>query len=233
MSLGTNFQRTVDLFVARTATSEDVKGYLADQALNRINGLIQSGQASPSYRLFTNDVLGADPRTIKLDGTGRIEAIFSNLVDAAVFAYEYAVKISPEESGDYKRNWYFIVNDQPWTASLGAIPPGSEVILTNRSDYHRKIDVGGQRLRMSKRPQIVEQVRQKVMQKFPGIIAERKFITIPGGYILKGRSYRSGISYDKKTRKYIRLHSRMQTRRSDTRKDEPMTYPSLFLTEAF
>jgi hypothetical protein len=233
MSLGTNFKRTVDLFVARSVEGAQVQGYLADQALNRINSLIQSGQASPSYRLFTNSVLDADPRTIKLDGTGRIEALFSSLVDAAVFAYEFAVKKSPEKSGDYKKNWFFIVNGQPWTAPLSQIPPGAEVVLTNNSDYHRKIDVGGQRLRMSVRPQIIEQTRQAVMKKFPGIVAERKFITIPGGYVLKGQSYRSGISYDKKTRKYIRLHPRQQTRRSDTRKDEPMTYPSLFLTEDF
>jgi hypothetical protein len=231
MIAGVNFQRTVNLFLARNTTGAEVQGYLADQALSRINDLVKSGQASPNYRLFTNNVLDADPRTIALDGTGRIDALFSNLADAALFAYNYAVKISPEKSGDYKRAWYFIVNGQPWTRSLDEIPPASEVVLTNNSDYHRKIDVGGQR--MSVRPQIIEQVRQKVMQKFPGIVAERKFITIPGGYILKGHSYRSGISYDKKTRKYIRLHARKQTRRSDAGRGQPMTYPSLFLTEEF
>jgi hypothetical protein len=232
--IGTNFRRTVDLFVARTTTGAQIQGYLADQALGRINELIRSGEASPNYRLFTNNVLGADPRTIKLDGTGQIEAVFSNLADAALFAYNYAVKISPvgeDKPGEihYKDAWYFIVNGQPWTSSLDNIPPLAEVVLTNNRDYARKIDVGGQR--MSVRPQIIEQVRQKVMQKFPGIIAERKFITIPGGYILRGHSYRSGISYDKKRRIYIRLHPRKQTRRSDTRKGEAMTYPSLFLTE--
>jgi hypothetical protein len=231
MIAGTNFQRTVDLFVARNVTGPEVQTYLANQALANIAGLIQTGQASPSYRLFTNNVLGADPRSIKLDGTGRIDALFSNIADAVLFAYNFAVDKSPEKSGDYKASWYFLVNGQPWTNSLNDIPPASVVVLTNNSDYHRKIDVGGQR--MSVRPQIIEQTRQAVMRKFPGIIAERKFITIPGGYILKGHSYRSGISYDKKRKIYIRLHPRKQTRRSDTRRDEPMTYPSLFLTEEF
>jgi hypothetical protein len=231
MSLAGSFKRTVDVFVASRTSVPAVKAYLADQAQVNAQALIDAGRASPRYRKFVNGVENADPTTIRLDGTGTIAYLFASLNEAAGYALTYAINHSPEKSGRYRASWFLLVNGQPFTgADLRDIPLGAEVVLSNFQPYHRKIDVGG--MRMSVAPQIVEQTRQAVLRRYPSITAERKFITIPGGYVLQRHGVRSGLHYDKKRKTYARLHPPQVSGEADRRAGQVMTYPSLVMYEA-
>jgi hypothetical protein len=118
------------------------------------------------------------------------------------------------------------VGGVPWTQPLEDIPPNAEVGITNISDYARKIDVGG--MRMSVPPNIVETVRQLCQRKYPAFLFERIFVTIPGGYILRGRAVRSGLSFDKR-RGFFQSSPRRPTNRTDARAGQRLTYPSLII----
>lgn len=228
MSFATNFRRTYEVMVARQ-TGPDVRQFLSDRSDAAVGQLIAAGAASPLYRRFVNGVEDAAGNTINLRG-GSIRTVFSSMAEAAGFALQFAMDRSPVKSGAYRESWYLLVNTVPYgSADLRSIPLGAEVTLSNFADYARKIDVGGQR--MSVAPQIVEATRQAVQRKFPGITCERVFITIPGGYVLKGRAVRSGISYDKKTKTYFQKFIPKATNRADSRRGEVMTYPSLVMTE--
>lgn len=234
MTFATNFRRTYEVMVARQ-TGPEVAQFLADRAEDAALELIATRAASPQFRRMVNGLPASQgvlpgQSLIKLDGTGSIRYVFSSMAAAAAFALEFAVNHSPRLSGAYADNWYLLVDTVPYaSADLNAIKIGAEVTLSNNSDYHRKIDVGG--MMMSVAPQIVEATRQAVMRKFPGITCERIFLTIPGGYVLKGRAVRSGISYDKKTRKFYRKNIPLFTNRADSKRGQVMTYPSLVMSE--
>lgn len=248
MSLADNFQRTYGVWVNDATSGVEVRAWLAAEADSNVAAMIAADDVAPNYRRFVDGVENApnEAVTINAAGTGSILYAFSNMAEAAGFALDFAISHSPKLSGDYAASWYLLVDGQPYaSADLMAIPLGAEVIVSNYRPYHRKIDVGG--MRMDVAPQIVEATRQAVMRKFPGISAERKFITIPGGYVLgsgttgRARAIRSGISYDKKTKapkgtplksRYFQLHPARKTNRSDARKGEEMTYPSLVMNEA-
>jgi len=153
-----------------------------------------------------------------------------HLVEAASFALSFAVERSPEEaSGRYKRGWFIAVDDQPWTAALSVIPSGAQVMLTNREPYHRKVDTGGQVMRVP--PGIVEATRQAVQRRFPGLQADRSFVAIPGGYVLKGRGRESGLRFDAKGGRWSRIHAPRPVRAKDRRASQALTYPALILSQ--
>ncbi|MDR3474427.1 MAG: hypothetical protein P4M09_22490 [Devosia sp.] len=228
MSLGATFRRSVTILVDRTAGPDAAAKRVGEVARASVAELVRAGAASPSYRRFVDGVAGAPEETVRLDG-GTITYLFSRLSEAAAFALDYAVSHSPARRGTYRNSWFLIVDGKPYTGPIAAIQPGAEVALTNSQPYHRKIDVGGQK--MSVPPGIVEATRQAVLRKFGGIDAQRVFLTLPGGYVLKGHAYRSGLTYDKKGKAYVRRHARVATNRADSRKGEAMTYPALVMTE--
>ena len=229
-SLAGNFRRVVDVMVARGTSGVAMQNYLGAEATRNAQSLISAGSASPYYRRFVNGQENAPNQTIKLDGTGTIIYLFSSIAEAALYALDFARKHSPRRSGHYVESWYFIVNGEPFTATdFTGIPLGSEIILTNSANYHRKIDVGG--MRMSVAPQIIEQTRQAVMRRYPGVTAERKFITIPGGYVLKRAGIRSGLTWNKKQKAFHRAEKAYVSGEADRQGGQQMTYPSLFLSE--
>jgi hypothetical protein len=231
VGLAANFKRTVDVRVAQATTGPAIRAFIAAAAERNVAELVASGSASPLFRRFVDGVENAPNESVRINtaGTGIIRYQFSSMSEAAAFALNFAVTHSPRLSGEYADSWFLLVDTKPWTGDLRSLPLGAEVTLTNNADYHRKVDVGGMRMKVA--PQIVEQTRQAVMRKYPGITAERIFITIPGGYVLKGRAVRSGLSYDKKTKRFFQREAPRTTRRSDARKGEIMTYPSLAMYE--
>ncbi len=74
---------------------------------------------------------------------------------------------------------------------------------------------------MSVPPGIVEDVRQMLLRKYDrnSISVERVFITLPGGYVLKGHFHR-GHRPNARARLY-----------SDTKDGAKMTYPSLVIRQ--
>jgi len=238
MTLADNFRRTTDVWINAATSGPQVRAWLAADVDANVAEMVAAGLVSPRYRRFVDGVEDAPNAAVILnrEGSGSIRYQFSAMAEAATFALNYAVSHSPVASGAYQRAWFFLVNGAPFTnPDFTQLPLGAEIILTNHMAYHRKIDVGGMRISVS--PQIIEQTRQAVMRAYPFIDAQRQFITIPGGYVLRGRAVRSGLSYDKKSRakpvskRYIQVAPPRSTRRADSRAGEMMTYPALVMRE--
>jgi hypothetical protein len=238
MALADRLRKTITIAVERHADSASVKARVGERARERVGELIRAGVGSPAYTLFVDHRAGGPEETVKLD-RGNITYLFARLSEAVSFALADARRRSPVESGRYRDSWFIVVNGQPWTAGIKDIPFGSQVMITNAEPYHRKIDTGGMRMRVP--PGIVEAVRQDVQKQFPGLEANRTFISIPSGtdsrgdpvpYVLKTHGRESGLGFDaKKEGGFFRRHPPRASRRADRRAGETMTYPALVIAE--
>lgn len=228
MALGDRFKQRVRALVDSRLSGPQARAAVATFARARAAEQSQLRGSQPIAR-YVDGRAGAAEESVRLDG-GQIVYVWSNIAQAAQFALLKAVELSPERSGAYKRGWFLVVDGTPWTGPLASIPPGSAVTLTNKEPYHRKIDTGGQRTSVA--PLITEQVRQAVKRKFPSLQASRTFVTIPGGYTLQGHAFRSGLHFDRKARKFTRVHARVATNRADARKGQALTYPAVVISEA-
>lgn len=138
---------------------------------------------------------------------GIITYRFSDMVAIAAYALALAEALSPVQSGRFRRSWFAMVNERQ--IAVTDIPAGAMVLITNDQPYFRKIHQGSKGFERYVPPGIVEKVRQQVIRRFRNQVDTNiEFITLEGGYILKGRGRR---------------------RRKDTRAGEEMTYPTLVL----
>lgn len=205
-----SLQKDLQLAVADIAP-EKIAAQLAAFARSELRNAIADGEGSPIYDKFINGREGAEEESVVPPGP--ILYVFSWWDDIVKYALQYLVERSPEKSGRYKSSWQVMVNGQV-VADPKTIPIQSVVTIINTQPYSRKIDVG--HMQMSVPPFVVEDARTKVMSIFGNIItAKRIMISIPGGYVLKGR-FRRGI----------RKHARRKLR-ADTQAGAPMTYPAL------
>lgn len=111
----------------------------------------------------------------------------------------------PVKSGAFRKSWTILVDAKEWTQPAAKIPMGSTVWIVNTMPYARKIDVGGQKVRVD--PKIVESVRSSMGSRFPSVKAERGFQALEGGrdarggavpYVLKSAGIASGLSWSKR-----------------------------------
>lgn len=236
MSLGGVFRKSVTLMIDRRMSPQEAGQRVATYARENLAEMIRAG-ASPVYTRFVDGQRGRPEEDVRLNG-GSIAYLFSTLAQAAEFALTYAVARSPAKSGNFKASWVIGVNGVPWTGPLSRIRPGAEVVLFNLTPYNRKIDVGG--MITSVPPGIVEDTRQAVMRRFPGLTVSRTFVIPPNGrdlrggtvpYVLKGHAYRSGASYSRKTKLWTRLHAPKRTNRADAKAGQVLTYPAVVISE--
>lgn len=207
------FERDLRLATAGMAP-ENIAKELAAFARRELAAAIQSGEASERFDRYVNGNFGAAEETVVPPGP--ILYVFHWWREIVEFALQTAVERSPEKSGRYKQSW-FVMTPGGAVKSFDEIPINASVILTNNQPYSRKIDVG--HMRMSVPPGIVEDVRRAVMARFGNFVtAKRTMITLPGGYILKGR-FRRGY----------RPFARTKLRK-DTMAGAQMTYPALVMT---
>jgi hypothetical protein len=237
MSLSSNFRRTMSVMVDRHTSSAEARRRVAAVARDGLTELIRTGRASTVYQTTVDGRRNAPLETVRLD-KGRIEFIFGQMARAAEFAVDLAKKRSPVKGGKYRDSWFVLVDKKPWTAPLATIPSGVEVWITNAADYHRKIDRGGQKTKMP--PYIVEDVRQAVQRRFPGLDAGVDFVTLPGGYVLKGYGWDSGLSFRKRLNpsrpdQELGWNRRFAKPKANGRPDRapgvPMTYPTIIISE--
>jgi hypothetical protein len=184
-------RQNVALSVDRILPQAERARLLAAAARGARDSLIAQGRAAPSYRTMVDGRAGAAEETIRPGGS--IVYRFNLLGEAASFALAFAIARSPLRSGRFKRSWFVAVDGADWTGDLRDIPPGAEVIVTNRQPYTRKIEVGGQKVNVP--PGIVEAARQATRRRFPNLQVKLQFVLIPasgspGQYILKGRHHR-------------------------------------------
>ncbi|MHC2251031.1 hypothetical protein [Bradyrhizobium embrapense] len=207
------FARDLQLATAGIAP-ENIARELAAFARSELSKAIQEGVGSERYDKYVNGRPEADEDTV--EPPGPILYVFRWWQEIIELALQAAVDRSPEKSGDYKKSW-FIMTPGGVVANFDTISINSTVILTNNRPYSRKIDVG--HMRMSVPPGIIEDVRKMVMARFGNFVtAKRTMITLPGGYILKGK-FRRGYRPFARTRL-----------RADTAAGAQMTYPALVMT---
>ena len=200
-------------------TSGEIQSQLAQFARAKLTELQDNGQAPAHYERYVNGRHGAAEESVILPGPIVYE--FSWLPEILIYAKTFAIRISPEDSGDYKRAWAVLMNGG-LIEDYSAIPPDAEVVLVNYVPYARKVDVGAMRMRVP--PGIIEATRQAVMRRFGNVVtAERKFINLHGNisskwevpYILQKGSQRRGRA-DK-----------------DRKKGTELTYPCLVMRMRF
>ena len=158
---------------------------LADGARRLRDEAIASGRASPAYTTFVDGREGAREEEVKPDGA--ILYRFNLLGEAVTFALDFARRQSPVRSGAFRDAWIVAVDGRRWTGLVRDIPVAAQVTIVNTQPYARKIDTGSiQTIGYA----LVEATRQAVMRKFPNVKADRQFVTLPGGYVIKGHSHR-------------------------------------------
>jgi hypothetical protein len=198
-------RRTTRLDVDAGFPPEVRRARFAALARENRDRYIAAGQAAPVYTTFVDGVKGAAEERVRLDGV--IVYRFSPLGPATLFAVTTAIKLSPVKSGAYRRAWFVSVDGRRYAGDFRDIPAGAEVMITNDADYHRKITVGAQGAYVP--PGIVETVEREVRRRFPSLETDVQYVTIPGGYVLKGRP--RGV----------------RRRGSDLKKGARMTYPAI------
>lgn len=203
-----------DLQLATAGLSpQAIAPQLAAFARSELAKAITSGEGSPTYDKFVNGVEGADEGTVIPPGPIVYQFIWWG--DIVQYALQYLIDRSPVASGRYKQSWFVMV-DGAIVSNPKNIQRASEIIITNDQPYSRKIEVG--HTKFSKPPGVVDDARRAVSGIWGNMItAKRTMITLPGGYILKGR-FKKGV------RKFSR-----RKLRPDTQAGSEMTYPALKL----
>jgi hypothetical protein len=202
--------------------------------------------AAPTVRTTVDGVRDAPLTAVKLGGHIRFD--FSYFNEQVLFALAVLRGICPKDSGEY-RDHFFAMLPNATRIDPRAIPPGTpEVIVTNDMAYSRKIEVGAHGFKL--RSHIFEAARQALIARYRNIsTADVKFITLPGGYVLRGRQLSGAKRYaaqiavgsaDARGRVLVktstgavivtrvtRSRKQVYTARKDTMKGEQMTYPAL------
>ncbi len=193
---------------------ENLAKELAAFARTSLREAISEGEASDIYEKFVNGRSGVEEEQVVPPGP--IVYLFQWWTDIIEFGLRTLIDRSPEQSGSYKQSWFAMVNGAV-VSDYTRIPIEAQVVLTNNQPYSRKIEVG--HMHMSVPPGVVEDCRRVVMRRYGNLIdVKATMITLPGGYILKGRFTRG-----------VRPHARRKLRK-DTMAGAQMTYPSLVLT---
>lgn len=192
---------------------EAINAELAKFAKAELAAVLSSGQASPIYETFVNNRAGASEESVIAPGP--ILYVFSWWPEIIEFALEFLQRRSPERSGRFKNSWFVMVSGST-VSSFADVPVGAVVTVTNSQPYARKIEVG--HMKMSVPHGIVEDGRQAIQRQYGKILEVKKtFITLPGGYILKG-VFTKGVRQFSRTRL-----------RPDVRAGQPVSYPALIL----
>lgn len=158
----------------------DVARAERDRVLNEQSS---RGGAAPTVRTAVNGREGLSEEQV--EPPGPIVYVFDYAPEIAFFALDAARRLSPVASGKYRDAWFAMAGGKK--VAVDAIPPGADLIITNDRPYARKIQVGAMK-RMTVPPGIVERLRQLVLNRYGNAVnASVRFITLSGGYVLKGR----------------------------------------------
>lgn len=181
------FERELRLATAGLAP-DAIAPLLAQFAREQLAEAQRNGEAPLSFERYVNGRAGVSEDAVIPPGPIVYE--FSWLQEIAEYALAFAEARSPVLSGRYKASWFALVNGSRVT-DFSSIPSDAELIITNDQPYARKVDVGAMKMRVP--PGIIEDMRQAVMRRFGNVItAERRFINLEGGYILKGQGGKRG-----------------------------------------
>lgn len=179
-----------------------INALLARTAKQALAEAISSGEASPRYQRAVNGRVNVPEEQVQAPGP--ILYAFSYLEEITTYALEFARARSPKASGRYRNSWFAMVDGRVWNGRTD-IPADAQVIVTNDRPYSRKIEVGAMKMRVP--PNIVEDARQAVQQRYGGTVkASKRFIELSGAYRLRRNGGRRG-----------------------RRRGDPITYPALVI----
>lgn len=236
-SAGMALRKQISIMTTRSMSSDALHAQVADKCRELRDAEIKSGRASAVFQTRTDGHANRPEELVSLNN-GRVTYIFSYISQAAKAALDWCRAHSPVQSGSYRAGWVVRVDGALWTRQIAAIPPGSRVEVVNTMPYSRKIEVGGQKTSVP--PGIVEAARSAVQRQVPAITAAVEYIRLTSGqdarggalpYVLKAQGLASGLTYDKKSKKWGQKHKPRKTRRADRAAGQKMTYPALVLTE--
>lgn len=227
--------RNIRVWRDKTLSPKELSNTLARKARQARDEAIISGAAPNNFRTYVDGRVDVPEESVRPEGA--IVYLFSLLGPAAIEVLTFLLLRSPVDSGDFRRAWIVLVNGNRWDRDLNLIPAKSEVTIVNPLPYARKIDLGS--MKMSVPPQLIEDARRYLKNRYPNIEHYRVFMRVasnaatipshlgPVPYILKGHAYRSGISYNKRIGRFVRIHPRKPTDRADSRAGQEMLYPAL------
>lgn len=201
-----------DLQLATAGIMPDqIRPELARYARKSVAEAIANRQASSSYEKYVSGRRGAEEETVSDPLVIYYE--FSYWQEIIAFALDFLKRRSPVLTARYQNAHQVMLGSQFVSADID-IAPDEEVTIVNTRAYSRKIEVGF--MRMSVDRGVYQDARKAVMGKYGQVVDVRfQMITIPNGYVLKGR-FRRGF------RQYARTGLK-----KDTAAGQPMTYPSI------
>ncbi len=181
-------QGAKDLLI-RTALSGHQK-ILADAAAKGL---------APTWEAYANSPGNSNLESVVLPGP--IVFNYRYLSDLIGFALEELRRLSPIQSGDYKRAHTIFVNDQPVGEAPKTINPGDRIFIANPLPYARKIEVGktesGREFVISPPNRLYERVTEMVKAQGKGMARVYMGYVDLGGYSLKqnqlSRSFANGV----------------------------------------
>ena len=146
---------------------------------------------------------------------------------AVAMALDELRRRSPVRSGAY-RDGHRVLIDGADTELPVDLSPGVVATIVNDQPYARKVESGARGFRASRG--IYEAARQAVQAEFGRIVqVELRYVTLPGGYVLKGRQRRIRAAKDRRSSAF-RAGRRALAARKDRAAGEPLTYPALVIT---
>lgn len=223
------FERVINVAVAKMKPPEAQKRH-AEIARKGLADHLAKAKGKPQVVTFVDGRRDASEDSVKFGGVIRYE--FHQMAEVAAFALKRAQELSPVLSGAYKDAWFAMAGGKQ--VSADGVPNTGEIVITNDKPYHRKLEmtVNAEHWRGKARARlpagIVERVRQEVMRQFPGVHASVSFITLQGGYVLKGRANLQLAKQNRQSSAY-RAGRKYLASRKDTAAGQQMTYPALIL----
>lgn len=228
------FDRDIRL-ATESISAEAISAELAAFAKQELARTIATGEGSPVYRRFVDQVEGAPEESVTAPGP--ILYVFSWWTEVIAFALAELIKRSPRKSGRYAESFIVLVNGAPMAEGM-AIPGDAEVIITNVQPYTRKVQVGA--MAMTVPAYLFDGARSALSRKFGGSAAgysfETRFLNLPRGihalvpYVLKGEyAQMRRAQLDAASSGRLAHGTRRLQRRKDLEKGQSLTYPALVL----
>lgn len=225
------FEKTIG-FLARAASPEQQSRLHADFA-RRLLAQHQAEMPDADVIRTVDGVQGASEYAVRPGGVIRYDFLRLNVL--AEMAMREARRLSPVDSGKYRDAWFLMVDGR----QVDRVPPGARrVVLVNDQPYHRKLEMTVNRARQSitLAPGIVERVRQTLLTKqrtlARSVDLEIQFVTLEGGYVLKGDGPARFASRTQVRKRQNRTIIKGVTRlkpRKDRVAGQQMTYPALVM----
>jgi hypothetical protein len=221
--MGAAFQRVIEL---------QLRQYGPEEAKRRHIEIARRGLAAFLARQSSKPIV-----TIEVDGRpaqsetevmpyGRIVYHFIRMPQIAAFCLDQAIRLSPVHTGQFRHGWFVLEGE----TQVDPKDVRGGFIMVNDEPYARKIHVGSKGYEKYANPGIVEKVRQLAFRRYGATIdAEIEFITLQGGYILKGRAPRVLAKTNSRSSAF-RGGRKFLAARPDRGPGAEMTYPALVVT---